>query len=304
MKKTHMPTKRILSSLLIAVLAVGPASAGFFGPDVELLTPQQVSVRLRAEPPTLQVEGVKLDIRTKSAAVGGFLFSFVIGSVLASSGGGGATNAAQLQRQMDANMQIVSMASPHMQEGIRQLAAAAAGAQAVDLAQRGPLPLIAHSIAVGLHQGQAAVSGPGAAEDTPVQNDLVLKLVQRAWKLDFEAFSSDYVLDVALVLELHDRKADKIHLRHTCQRQHPTRMSLEDWERDEYLAIAQAAEDFARTCQEEFARALGFPFLASAAQIDAKPTTEATPVERPATDDAKRIESIDAVSPQPPISTD
>ncbi|MFA7293664.1 MAG: hypothetical protein WC023_15600 [Rhodocyclaceae bacterium] len=243
---------RVFLFISTLIIATQPAHAGFFGPDVELLAPPQVAERLLAEPLVFGKAGKALEIRTKGAAVGGFLVGMILSSAMASGGGGGATNAAQMQRQMQANMDIAQQANVHIQGAVNQLSAEAAGAAAAELAQRGPLPLLAQSLDHALRGHQAQL----VAADAEPKPSLVLSLRQTEWKLDFETFSSDYVLKTALTLELLDKRADKLHLRATCQQEYPKKMELDDWERDNHLAIAQAAEEIARGCHDEFAKAL------------------------------------------------
>lgn len=71
--------------------------------------------------------------------------------------------------------------------------------------------------------------------------------------------SSDYTLSGGLLMELLDTHSKKIHLRQTCVREHPKKMSLEAWEVDNYQEVASAAEAIAQQCAEEFAVALNIP---------------------------------------------
>jgi hypothetical protein len=60
-----------------------------------------------------------------------------------------------------------------------------------------------------------------------------------------------------LHLELRDTKADKVYFQRDCGGEYGKKMPLEDWERDQSKAIAQAAEEVAKQCQTEFLQALG-----------------------------------------------
>lgn len=247
-------------ALLATTLLARPAAAGFFGPDVELLSPPQVGERLRAETLVFNASGAALHIHTKGAAIGGFLVGMILSSALAS-GGGNAGNPAQMQRQMQANMDIAQRTNVEIQGAVNKLSAEAAGAEAAELAQRGPLMPLTNSLNTALLNQQTRL----VAGDAEPKAALTLKLSQIEWKLDFEAFSSDYTLKTALTLELLDKPADKLHLRNTCAYQYTKKMPLEDWERDEHLAIAQAAEEIAQHCHEEFAKALNLVQVTSAA---------------------------------------
>lgn len=276
---------RVFLFVSTLIIAAQPAHAGLFGPEVELLAPPQVAERLLAEPLVFGKTGKALEIRTKGAAVGGFLVGMILSSAMAS-GGAGATNVTQMQRQMQANMDIAQQANVHIQGAVNQLSAEAAGAAAAELAQRGPLPLLAQSLDHALRGHQAWL----VTADAEPRPSLILSLRQTEWKLDFETFSSDYVLKTALTLELLDKAADKLHLRATCQQEYPKKMELDDWERDDHLAIAQAAEEIARGCHAQFATALNL------AAADAAATPTATGQERATTPEAAAI----AIAPNVP----
>ena len=275
-----MFTKTTLYTLFIAAaIATPPAHAGFFGPDHEPLSPVQIGERLQREPVSFAGGGKALEIRTKAAAIGGFIVGAILSSAAASGSVSGANNAAQMQQQMQANMQIAQQANVHIQGAVNQLSAEAAGAAAAEVAQRGPLPLLVQTLNGALREQQAQLADANA-EPKPA---LVLSVSQTEWKLDFETFSSDYVLKTALTLELLDKAADKLHLRATCQQEYPKKMELDDWERDDHLAIAQAAEEIARGCHAQFATVLNL----AAANAAATPT--AAGPERAATPEAAAI---------------
>jgi hypothetical protein len=265
-----MSVKTTLRTLFIAAaIATPPAHAGFFGPDHEPLSPVQIGERLQREPVSFAGGGKALEIRTKAAAIGGFIVGAILSSAAASGSVSGANNAAQMQQQMQANMQIAQQANVHIQGAVNQLSAEAAGAVAAEMAQRGPLPLLVQTLNGALREQQTQLADANA-EPKPA---LALKLSQTEWKLDFETFSSDYVLKTALTLELLDKTADKLHLRTVCQQEFPKKMELDAWERDDHLAIAQAAEEIARSCHAQFATALNL-----AATTAATSSSAATPV--------------------------
>lgn len=273
-----MPLKsRFRALILIAALAVSPAHAGFFGPDNEPLTPAQISERLQREPISFSGGGTALEIRTKGAAIGGFIIGAILGSAMAS-GGSVSGNPAQMQQQMQARTEIAQQFSANFQVAASNLSAEAAAAAAAETAKRGPLPLLLQTLGGDLRERKVqltAASADASADATAAAKPaLTLKLSQTVWKLEFETFSSDYVLKTALTLELLDKAADKLHLRTICQQEYPKKAALEDWERDDHLAIAQAAEEIARLCHGQFMAAL-------APRSDAA-MTPATPSESPA----------------------
>jgi len=250
-------------AVFIGCLVLNPAWAGLFGPEVELLPPEVINTRLHGEALLFSSSGARLQINTKGAAVGGFLVGMILSSAVASSGGGGTTNAAQLNQQMQANMAITQQANVGIQGAVRDASAISAGLQAPDLAQQGPFPLIAQNLNRAMIEQQVKLVAR-ASDPAPA---LRLNLQQKEWKLDYSMMSSEYTLTSALTMELLDTKADKVHLRQSCLREYPKKMSLEEWEVDRHHAVAVAAEDIAQHCYEEFSRALDLPVLATAARV-------------------------------------
>lgn len=261
MKAIKSPKHLAIIAFFVACLVVKPAWAGLFGPEVELLSPEIINARLHSETLLFSASGEALKVHTKGAAVGGFLVGMVLSSALASSGGSGTMNAAQMNQQMQANMAIAQQANVGIQGVVRDSSATVAGLQTPELAQRGPLPLIMQNLnrAMIEQQVKLVVGTSGAAPA------LRLNLLQKEWKLDYSMMSSDYTLTSALTMELIDPKADKVHLRQSCSREYPKKMSLEAWELDKHHAVAVAAEDIAQQCYEEFSRKLDLPVLATAA---------------------------------------
>lgn len=306
-----MPLKSRLCALIliaaVAALTVSPAHAGFFGPDNEPLTPAQISERLQREPITFSGGGKALEIRTKGAAIGGFIAGFILSSAMAS-GGSVPGNPAQMQQQMQARMDIAQQFNANFQVAANRLSAEAAGAAAGEIARRGPLPLLLQTLSGDLRERQVrlADANPAASAATsvdasadasaPAKPVLALTLSQTEWKLEFEAFSSDYALKTALTLELIDKAADKLHLRAICQQDYPKKMELDDWERDDHLAIAQAADDIARRCHGEFMAA-----LTPTADVANPPASAALPtVSTEAAGQAQDIAAVSGGSPNQP----
>ncbi len=254
---TMSSLKRTVSyALFMAFIAAQSAHAGWFGPDVELLPPAQIGERLRNEAALFTSGGSALQIKTKGAAVGGFLVGMIIGSAVSSGGGtGGATNAAQLNSQMQANVAIAQQSSAHIQGAVTTAANNAAGQQSSDSAKLGPLSRVVKQLNRAFNE-QGIVIADSATDPAPT---LKLSLTQKTWLLDFSMASSDYTLSGGLLMELLDTHSKKIHLRQTCVREHPKKMSLEAWEVDNYQEVATAAEAIAQQCAEEFAVALNIP---------------------------------------------
>jgi hypothetical protein len=238
-------------AIALMVSAMSPAHAGFFGPDSEPLTPAQINERMQQEPIHFSGGGKALEIRTKGAAIGGFIAGFILSSAMAS-GGSLSGNPAQMQDQMQARMDIAQQFNSNLQVAANRISAEAAGAAATEVARRGPLPLLAQTLNDALRARQAQLTEANA-DPRPA---LTLRLSQTEWKLEFEAFSSDYVLKTALTLELLDKAADKLHLRTVCQQEFPRKMPLDDWERDDHGAIADAAGQIAAGCHAQFIAAL------------------------------------------------
>jgi hypothetical protein len=277
------PKQIVALALVVTCLAIKPARAGLFGPDVESLSPEDLSARLHDDTLLFSASGVALKIHTKGSAVGSFLAGMILTSALSSNGGGGAISAEQLNREMQAKVEISQQASVGIQGLVGEALATAIGQQAVDQAQRGPLSLIALALNKAMieHQVKFVVS---ATDPVPA---LRLTLLQKEWKLDYSMFSNDYRLSSELTMELIDTKANKLHLSHSCRQEYPRKMSLDDWERDDDRAIAVAAEEIAQHCYQEFSHALDLGqrvTTPSAAPEIPEPETER------AMKDAKRVD--------------
>ena len=299
-----MQKQKLALLFLVAVLITPKANAGFFGPDRELLQPDQLNERMSKTPFVFKSSGVQLNIHTKSAAVGSFLVGFIVGSALGSSGGGGTpANAAQMQRQMQAHADIAQQTSANLQKVVAEQVAKGAGAAVAEQARTGPLPLVKQRLESALREIQANMVEAGA------KPEYTLNLSQNEWKLDFTAFSSDYALNAVLFLEFRNTQADKIHYQQTCTKIHPKKMLLEEWEKDDHLAIAQAAEDIARDCYREFVTALKLP-QSPVAEKAAGETPEPQPAqaivtaETPATPaDSTHAEAPENTQNNPTVST-
>ncbi|HXU92053.1 MAG TPA: hypothetical protein VFP33_00190 [Gallionella sp.] len=228
------------------------ATAGFFGPTVEILPADQVWKRMQEQPLAFTTNAAPLEIRTKGAAIGGFLIGSLLSSAAMSGGGAGVSNPAQMQQQMQANMAVAQQLNPQIQGLARDVAAKSEARSAQDIAKQGPLPLIAPNLMKVIQERKANLVAD--ASDGP---SLKLRLSQNTWKLEFAALSSDYTLNSALHLELRDTKADKVYFQRDCGGEYGKKMPLEDWERDQSKAIAEAAQEVAQNCQVEFLRELG-----------------------------------------------
>jgi len=251
MPRISLPTALII----LSILSVKPAQAGLFGPDNDPLNAAQIGERLRNATLALDASGKPLEIRTKGAAIGGFLVGMLLSSAMASGANVRAGNPAQIQQQMQANMNIAQQANLNIQSTVRQIAAETDGQAAAESARRGPLPLLMHT----LNEAMRAQGTQAVAKHADPKPALVLRLTQEEWKLDFEALSSDYVLKTTLTLELLDTAADKRHLRTACAIEFARKMPLEDWEKNDHLAIALAAREIALDCHQRFALALALP---------------------------------------------
>jgi len=252
-------------ALGMMAIFVSQAEAGFFGPSTELLSPEKVLGRLQEQPFSFSTSGGQLLIRTKAAAIGGFILGTVLSSAGASTSVGN-VSPVQMQQQMQANMAIAQNASVQIQGVVRDVAAKEARRSVQDMAKQGPLPLLARDISQYLQTQKARLAG----QEEAAKPELTLSLQQPEWKLEFSMLSSDYTLSSNLHLVLLDIKADKVYLREDCKVEYAKKMPLESWEQDEYKAIAQAAEDIARQCWSNLALTLG-------AAVN-KPDRKVTPV--------------------------
>jgi hypothetical protein len=270
----------LLLTVVLVVIVTQPARAGLFGPDVELLKPTQISERLHNEPVIFNTSESPLQVKTKSAAVGGFLVGMILSSAMASGGGGGggATNAAQLNKQMQAETTITQHASANIQGVVTSAAASVSGQQSPTAAKLGPLPLVAQQLNRAFREQHVAIVDSATDSATDPAPTLKLSLTQQTWMLDFSMASSDYTLSSALTMELLDTRTGKIHLRLSCDRVYPKKMPLDAWEQDGHREVANAAKEIAQHCAKEFAMALNLPLppqdtgpSVSADNVDEKP---------------------------------
>lgn len=132
----------VVLSALYGMFFMQSATAGFFGPTVEILPTDQVWTRMQEQPLAFASNAAPLEIRTKGAAVGGFILGSLLSSAAISGGGAGMSNPAQMQQQMQANMAIAEQLNPHIQGLARDAAAKAEARSAQDIASRGRCRLL------------------------------------------------------------------------------------------------------------------------------------------------------------------
>lgn len=238
--------------LLLAGAFSLPASAGLFGPTINILEGEALRQKLQSQPVHLSVSGSTLDIRSKAAAVGGFLLGFVASSALASGG----MQPGQSAQQMQQNMQMASSFNQNLQTTVTQMAADQAVRPTSQVAKEGPAVLVRQQLAAGLLQDTSIqLGGQGGAK--PGAADLYLRVTQPVWKLDFSMASSDYTLLYQADVSLYQAAGDTIFFKTVCKSEAPTKMPLPAWEADDFSAVAAVADDLGRMCAQQVLAALG-----------------------------------------------
>ena len=249
--------KSFIVTLCFAMVSL-PASAGLFGPTKAILTGDDLTRKLESQAVVMDVRGGALDVRSKAAAVGGFVLGFVLSSAMASGGGmGGATNAQQLQQNMQANMQLATAFNTNFQTAFTSMVASQAAKPSAQVAREGPIFLVAQQVAASLAQSPAIKAQALTTKGKANPEDLQLRIVQKAWLLDFSMASSDYTLSHDIEVSLYQKQSDSLFFMQDCKGPSAEKRLKEEWEKNDFAAIAKAATDTGEQCAKKIIAALG-----------------------------------------------
>lgn len=263
------------SCIAFAVTFSQPAAAGLFGPASEPLQGDALMQKLRSAPVVLNVRGNLLHIRSKGGEVGGFLLGMIAGSALASgTSSGPSTSAQQLQRQLDANVQIATTFSQNVNSAIVSAAEAQTAKPQAQVAKEGPVLAVSQELLASLSQvSQLNIATAGAGRSASPA-DLQLTVSQPQWQLDYSMLSSDYTLRYNVSVQLYQKESDTIYFKESCQGEYGEKMPQEEWERDEFGALQNASREIAKRCAAELQGKLG---LATGAVAMAEEPTGTVP---------------------------
>jgi hypothetical protein len=251
------PVKSLFLVTCLAVFSI-PASAGFFGPSNNLLSGDALMQKLQSQPLVVDVGGSALDVRSKSAAIGGFLLGFIASSAMASGGGmPSRTNPQQLNQSMQANMQIATEFNKNFQTAFTSLAASQAAKLSGQVGKEGPVVMVAQQLATSLAQSPNIKAAFLAPNEKPKPTDLQLRITQLEWLLDFSMTSSDYTLSHRMEVSVYQKETDTIFFKQDCQGTAESKKPKEDWEKDDFAAVASAALDVGNKCALKVIAALG-----------------------------------------------
>lgn len=266
------------SCIAFAVTFSQPAAAGLFGPASEPLQGDALMQKLRSAPVVLNVRGNLLHIRSKGGEVGGFLLGMIAGSALASgTSSGPSTSAQQLQRQLDANVQIATTFSQNVNSAIVSAAEAQTAKPQAQVAKEGPVLAVSQELLASLSQVPQLNIATAGAERSASAADLQLTVSQPQWQLDYSMLSSDYTLRYNVSVQLYQKESDTIYFKESCQGEYGEKMPQEEWERDEFGALQNASREIAKRCAVELQAKLGLAAeQAAAAELSALPQ-EGTP---------------------------
>lgn len=263
------------SCIAFAVTFSQPAAAGLFGPASEPLQSDALMQKLRSAPVVLNVRGNLLHIRSKGGEVGGFLLGMIAGSALASgTSSGPSTSAQQLQRQLDANVQIATTFSQNVNSAIVSAAEAQTAKPQAQVAKEGPVLAVSQELLASLSQVPQLNIATAGAERSASAADLQLTVSQPQWQLDYSMLSSDYTLRYNVSVQLYQKESDTIYFKESCQGEYGEKMPQEEWERDEFGALQNASREIAKRCAAELQGKLG---LATGAVAMAEEPTGTVP---------------------------
>ncbi len=263
------------SCIAFAVTFSQPAAAGLFGPASEPLQSDALMQKLRSAPVVLNVRGNLLHIRSKGGEVGGFLLGMIAGSALASgTSSGPSTSAQQLQRQLDANVQIATTFSQNVNTEIFSAAEAQTAKPQAQVAKEGPVLAVSQELLASLSQVPQLNIATAGAERSASAADLQLTVSQPQWQLDYSMLSSDYTLRYNVSVQLYQKESDTIYFKESCQGEYGEKMPQEEWERDEFGALQNASREIAKRCAAELQGKLG---LATGAVAMAEEPTGTVP---------------------------
>jgi len=82
--------------------------------------------------------------------------------------------------------------------------------------------------------------------------NLALRFRQPEWMLDFSMASDEYVLSYKLDISLYQADGDTVYFGDTCLGHHDRKMSKDDWERDDFAAVATASAEVATKYATQF----------------------------------------------------
>lgn len=263
------------SCIAFAVTFSQPAAAGLFGPASEPLQGDALMQKLRSAPVVLNVRGNLLHIRSKGGEVGGFLLGMIAGSALASgTSSGPSTSAQQLQRQLDANVQIATTFSQNVNSAIVSAAEAQTAKPQAQVAKEGPVLAVSQELLASLSQVSQLNIATAGAERSASAADLQLTVSQPQWQLDYSMLSSDYTLRYNVSVQLYQKESDTIYFKESCQGEYGEKMPQEAWEQGEFGALQNASREIAKRCAAELQGKLG---LATGAVAMAEEPTGTVP---------------------------
>lgn len=242
------PAPRSAVALALALAFSQTASAGLFGPSTELIQGEALTQKLQSAPLVVSVNGSALDIRSKAAAVGGFLLGFIASSAMASGPTRPGMNAQQMNQSMQANMQIASSFNQNVQSAIINMAAVQAAKPKAQIAKEGPVVPVSQQLLASLAQ-TPQLHVATASDGTPAAPaDLQLRISQPVWQLDFSMVSSDYTLRYQVDVSLYQKQSDTIFFKDGCQGEYAEKMPREAWEANDFGALEAASMNIAKQC--------------------------------------------------------
>lgn len=255
---------RCTAPVVLALVFSQSASAGLFGPSTELIQGEALAQKLQSAPIVVSINASPLDIRSKAAAVGGFLLGFVASSAMASGSVRPGMNAQQMNQSMQSNMQIASSFGQNAQTAVTSMAAAQAAKPHAQIAKEGPVVPVGQQLLASLAQLPKLRVAAASDRNPTNPSDLQLKIAQPVWQLDFSMMSSDYTLRYQVDVSLYQKQSDTIFFKEACQGEYPEKMPQEAWEENDFEALEAASMKIAKQCASGLISKLG---LLSVAEV-------------------------------------
>jgi len=265
------------SCVAFAVTFSQPAAAGLFGPASQPLQGDALLEKLHSAPVVFKVQGNLLHIRSKGGEVGGFLLGMIAGSALASGTSSPGASAQQMQRQLDANMQIATTFSQNVNSAVVSAAEAQAAKPQAQVAKEGPVIAVSQELLASLSQVPQLNIAPAGAGRSASPADLQLTVSQPQWQLDYSMLSNDYTLRYNVSVQLYQKESDTIYFKESCQGEYGKKMPQEEWEQGEFGALQNASREIAKRCAVELQAKLGLAAEQAAAAEPSALPQEGTP---------------------------
>jgi len=252
-----MKCHRTLKCVPLACVLLSPAAhAGLFGPDIVPLSSAALKEKLHEQRIALEIKAAPLEVKSKGAAVGGFILGFIASSALGSNAG--RPRPGSTMQQWAESLQAASKIAMESGGAIASATTSVLNAQnaksAGTQAKEGPIALLVPQLQAAFMQAYGSRWRSATEEKASQADDAKMRLdvEQSTWMVDFSMTSSDYHLRYSLGMKLTDLAAKAINRSVVCEGIFDKKMSDEDWKKDDFQAVADASKAVSERCLEKF----------------------------------------------------